>query len=454
MNKILDPINRFIKSSNSGSFLLLFTTALALIVANSPWSSMYHDLLKSEFTFGFVHDGFELTEPFYLWINDGLMAIFFFHVGLEIKREILDGELSSIRKASLPVIAALGGVIVPIIIYITMISNPELKSGWGVPMATDIAFSLGVLKLFGKRVPLGLKVFLTAFAIVDDLAAVVVIGVFYVTDINLMLILYSAVILLFMTILGMKKYFSKFIFFPLSVVVWILFLKSGIHPTIAGVLLAFTIPATRTTTLDGFFEKIKASLKRFSEEREHITTHHILKEEHVHAAIDIRMASESINSPLQKIEHDLHPWIVFFIMPVFAFANAGVSLASDSEINFGLAVPIAIALILGKFIGISLASWLAVKAKIAYLPVGVDFKYILGAALLGGLGFTMSLFIANLAFADEVLLSSAKVGILGGSLISGILGYLVIRSVVNKKHKEEKEVPVKSSEYLFEKTVI
>ncbi|MBD0831123.1 Na+/H+ antiporter NhaA [Aestuariibaculum sediminum] len=433
MNKIIEPINRFVKSSNSGSFLLLFATVLALIIANSPWNTLYHNLLKSEFTLGFLEKGFELTEPFYLWINDGLMAIFFFHVGLEIKREILDGELSSIYKASLPVLAALGGVLVPIVIYFLTIPNPDLSKGWGVPMATDIAFSLGILKLLGKRVPLGLKVFLTAFAIVDDLAAVIVIGVFYATDINLMLLLYSAIILVFMVFLGMKKYFSKFIFFPLSVVVWILFLKSGIHPTIAGVLLAFTIPATRTTTLDRFFEKIKVSVQRFTEERDHVKTHHILKQEHVHAAYAIRMASVHINSPLQKIEHDLHPWIVYFIMPVFAFANAGVTISSGTEIDFGVALPIALALVIGKFVGISVASWLAVSTKIAHLPKGVNFKQILGAALLGGLGFTMSLFIANLAFTDAVLLSSAKVGILSGSLISGVLGYWVIRSLVKKK---------------------
>ena len=433
MNTFLKPVDRIINTSNSGSFLLLFATVMALIAANSPWGYLYHDLLKSEVTFGFVEKGFELTEPFYLWINDGLMAIFFFHVGLEIKREILDGELSSVRKASLPVIAALGGVLVPIIIYINSISNPDLVRGWGVPMATDIAFSLGILQLFGKKVPIGLKVFLTAFAIVDDLAAVIVIAVFYATDIQLTLVLYAGIILAFMVFLGLKKYFSKFIFFPLSVVVWILFLKSGIHPTIAGVLLALTIPATRRTTLDMFFENIKASLQSFVKEKEHVRSHQILKIEQVHAAVDIRIASEKINSPLQKIEHDLRPWIVFFIMPVFAFANAGVTLTSSTVVDFGLVLPIAIALIGGKFIGITLASWLAVKLKIAYLPKGVNFKYIIGVAFLGGLGFTMSLFIANLAFLDPVLLSSAKIGVILGSFVSGILGYVILRILISKK---------------------
>ncbi|MBJ6367382.1 Na+/H+ antiporter NhaA [Snuella sedimenti] len=433
MNTFLKPVDRIINASNSGSFLLLFATVMALIAANSPWGYLYHDLLKSEFTFGFVEKGFELTEPFYLWINDGLMAVFFFHVGLEIKREILDGELSSVRKASLPVIAALGGVLVPIIIYINSISNPDLVQGWGIPMATDIAFSLGILQLFGKKVPIGLKVFLTAFAIVDDLAAVIVIAVFYAADIQLTLILYAGVILAFMVFLGLKKYFSKFIFFPLSVVVWILFLKSGIHPTIAGVLLALTIPATRRTTLDMFFENIRASLQSFVKEKEHVRSHQILKMEQVHAAVDIRIASEKINSPLQKIEHDLRPWIVFFIMPVFAFANAGVTLTSSTLVDFELVLPIAIALVGGKFVGITLASWVAVKLKIAYLPKGVNFKYIIGVAFLGGLGFTMSLFIANLAFLDPVLLSSAKIGVILGSFVSGILGYIILRFLISKK---------------------
>lgn len=421
------------KSSNSGSFLLLFATALALIVANSPWHHLYTELLNSEFAVGFVDNNFSLTEPFYLWINDGLMAIFFFHVGLEIKREILDGELKTLQKASLPVIAALGGVIVPISIYLLLNSAPETAKGWGVPMATDIAFSLGVLQLFGKRVPLGLKVFLTAFAIVDDLAAVVVIAIFYGHDIQWDLLLYAGLILGFLTFMGIKNYFSRFIFFPLSVVVWVLFLKSGIHPTIAGVLIAFTIPATRLTTLDVFFEKIKDSVQSFVQNKEHLETHHILDEEQVHAAHRIKKASEKINSPLQKIEHDLHPWVTFVIMPIFAFANAGVNVTENEGMEWSLALHIAIALIVGKAIGITLASWLSVKSGVATLPKGVNFKHIIGVSFLGGLGFTMSLFIANLAFTSPVLLGSAKVGILGGSFVACVIGYFLLKFILKKK---------------------
>lgn len=424
------------KSSNAGSFLLLFATALALIIANSPWSEIYTEFLNSEFTFGFLEKGIELTEPFYLWINDGLMAIFFFHVGLEIKREILDGELTTIQKASLPVIAALGGVVIPIIIYVVLNSDAETAKGWGVPMATDIAFSLGILQLFGKRVPLGLKVFLTAFAIVDDLAAVIVIAIFYGGDIQWDLLLYAGIILGFMAFLGVKNYFSRYIFFPLSVVVWIFFLKSGIHPTIAGVLLAFTIPATRRTTLDNFFDNIKNSVQSFVQEKEHVSKHHILKKEQVHAAKDIKKASEMINSPLQKIENDLHPWVTFFIMPVFAFANAGVNFSSDAELDVPLMIHIAVALIVGKSVGISLASWLSVKTGIAKLPKGVKFKHIIGAGFLGGLGFTMSLFIANLAFTDPAALSSAKIGILGGSFIACVIGYIILKIILNKDEKK------------------
>lgn len=442
MNKILKPVDSFMKSSNSGSFLLLFATALALIVANSPWHHYYTEFLNSEFTFGFIENGIELTEPFYLWINDGLMAVFFFHVGLEIKREILDGELKTIQKASLPVIAALGGVIVPIVIYLLLNSNPDTAKGWGIPMATDIAFSLGILQLFGKRVPLGLKVFLTAFAIVDDLAAVIVIAIFYGSDIQWDLLMYAGIILGFMAFLGVKKYFSRYIFFPLSVVVWIFFLKSGIHPTIAGVLLAFTIPATRQTTLDKFFDKIQNSVQSFVQNKEHLESHHIMDEERVDAAHTLKKASELINSPLQKIEHDLHPWVTFVIMPIFAFANAGVNFTGDAAIEYDLVFHIAIALIVGKVVGISLASFLSVKAGIARLPNGVNFKHIIGAGFLGGLGFTMSLFIANLAFTSPSLLSSAKIGILAGSFIACIIGYVVLKVVIGKGAKEivEEEV--------------
>lgn len=439
MNKLLKPVDSFMKSSNSGSFLLLFATALALLVANSPWNQVYYDFLHSEFTFGFVDKGFELTEPFYLWINDGLMAVFFFHVGLEIKREVLDGELKTVQKASLPVIAALGGVIVPIIIYSVLNNSAETAKGWGIPMATDIAFSLGILQLFGKKVPLGLKVFLTAFAIADDLAAVVVIAIFYGTQIHWDLLIYAGIIITLMVFLGVKNYFSRYIFFPLSVVVWIFFLKSGIHPTIAGVILAFTIPATRLTTLDKFFDKIQNSVQSFVQNKDHVETHHILEEEQVNAAHTLKKASELINSPLQKIENDLHPWVTFVIMPVFAFANAGVNFVSNAGIEWSLVSHIALALIIGKATGISLASWLSVKAGIAKLPKGVNFKHIIGTGFLGGLGFTMSLFIANLAFTRPELLSSAKIGILGGSMISALIGYTLIRLIVNGNKKTTKE---------------
>lgn len=438
MDRVINPVKRFFKSSTSGSFLLLFATALALLIANSPWSQVYTNFLHNEFTIGFLDNGFQLTEPFYLWINDGLMAIFFFHVGLEIKREIIGGELTTLQKASLPVMAALGGVIVPIIIYVLLNNNPETAGGWGIPMATDIAFSLGILQLFGKRVPLGLKVFLTAFAIVDDLAAVIVIAIFYGHEVHWDLLMYAGAILAFMTFLGMKQYFSRYIFFPLSIVVWIFFLKSGIHPTIAGVLLAFTIPATRRTTLNKFFDKISDSVQSFARNKEHISEHHILEDEQVHAAHRIKKASELINSPLQKIEHDLHPWVAFFIMPVFAFANAGVNFSAKTDLDYSLVIHIALALIVGKAVGISLASWLSVKSGIAKLPKGVRFPHIIGVSFLGGLGFTMSLFIANLAFTDKAYLSSSKIGILGGSLVACLIGYFMLKAILKKDATDAK----------------
>lgn len=438
MNKLLKPIDDFMRSSSSGSIILIFATFLALIIANSPLQDWYTNFMQNDFTIGFTESSFHLKEPFYLWINDGLMAIFFFHVGLEIKREVIAGELSTIKKASLPIIAAIGGVILPILIYIFLNVDTKTAHGWGVPMATDIAFSLGILQLFGKWVPTGLKVFLAAFAIVDDILAVLVIAIFYSMQIHWNLLLYALCILLFLLFLDYKKYFSRFIHFPLSVAVWILFLKSGIHPTIAGVLLALTIPATRRTSLDNFFERIKSSVQTFIQHKEQLQDNDILEEEQVDAAHEINSLSKKISSPLQKIERDLNPWITFIIMPIFAFANAGVNVTNQSNLDFNLVWHIATALILGKTLGISIFSWVSIKTKITNLPSGVTFKHLFGIAILGGLGFTMSLFIANLAFKNHALLSAAKIGILGGSIIAAIVGYVVLHLVL-KKNKDIKK---------------
>lgn len=432
MKKKIIPVENFINSSSFGGVLLLFMTIFALIWANSPWSAYYFEIWNHHFTIGFNETSFHLSKPFYLWINDGLMAIFFFYIGLEIKREILAGELTTIKKASLPIFAAVGGIAFPVLLFFILNDSGIGKEGWAIPMATDIAFSLAILQLLGKRVPLGLKVFLTALAIVDDIGAVLVIAIFYSANIHWDLIMYAAIILSVLGYIGYKGYYSKYLYFSWGIFVWILFLKSGIHPTVAGVLLAFTIPSTRSTTVDNFFSKINTSIKKLRAEEEQLKTEDVMDKETYEAAIKINKLSKELKSPMQRIENNLHGWIAYFIMPIFAFANAGVSFTGETGSGNSLIFQIAIAMVLGKTIGISFFAWLAVKLNISNMPLHVTMYQIIGVGFLGGLGFTMALFIANLAYTDPNLLSASKIGILLGSLIAGVIGFFVIKLSLKK----------------------
>ncbi|NPA67514.1 MAG: Na+/H+ antiporter NhaA [Chlorobi bacterium] len=429
-NVFLSPVQKFVKLESFAGILLFGATIVALIWANSGFAASYQSLLN--YKIGISFKDFEIRKPLILWINDGLMAIFFFFIGLELKRELLIGEINTIKKAAFPLIAALGGVIIPVIFFLTLNQNPETVKGWGVPMATDIAFALAILAILGKRVPLSLKIFLTAFAIIDDIAAVIVIAVFYSTGIKWMLLLYALVLIIVLALIYKKKY-SREIGIIFSIVIWFLFLKSGIHPTIAGVLLAFTVPIRRKTDVKSFSKRLKMIADTILKSSEKNNENILLTKEEAETIDKLDALSCNVRSPLQHLEHKLHNWIAYFILPVFAFANAGVIVSGNTEFDFSLMFNIAFSLLVGKFIGVALFSYLGIKLKIIELPSGVYFKQIIGIAAVAGVGFTMSMFINNLAFpGDFSSINSVKLGIIIGSLIAGFSGYFILRFTSKK----------------------
>lgn len=425
MKFIKEPINKFIKLETSSSIVLFTATILALLLANSAISDQFLGFWKNQITISIP--GLELSKPVIKWINDGLMVIFFFLIGLEIKRELIAGELNDFKKASLPMFAAIGGMIFPAAIFTLLNYGKPGAEGWGIPIAADIAFTLGILQLLGKRVPAGLKVFLMAFAIIDDLGAVLVIAFFYSTNIAWNYLGIALVLIAFLFLFTWRGYYSKYLFFTISLIVWVLFLKSGIHATIAGVLLAFTIPLRRKTKTAIFISEVKESLSIFENDCSRQKDKLLLTKDQLSAIDDIQEVSEKTAAPLQYLEHSLHGWVSYLIMPLFAFANAGVVFSFGNNFNFDLTSNIAISMILGNAIGIFTFSYLSIKLKISEMPQNVNLKMLAGISILGGLGFTMSLFINNLAFTDQALIDSAKMGILIGSVITGILGYFVLR---------------------------
>ena len=426
MKFISDPIKRFINLETSSSIILFACSIIAIIWANSSYGYLYNDLWNHQFTIGFTDTKFQLSKPLILWINDGLMAIFFFVIGLEVKREILAGELTSLRKASLPIFAAIGGMVFPVIIFLAFTHGKPGAEGWGIPMATDIAFTLGILKLLGNRVPLGLKIFLTAFAIVDDIGAVLVIAIFYSANIQWDLLVYGLSIFGILAFLSYKEIYSKYLFLVLGCVIWLLFLKSGVHPTIAGILMAFTIPIERKANLAEYLHLIKGELSVFKEDE--VNENSLLTQEQLNVIDSVETITENVHSPLQHLEHSLHGWVSYVIMPIFALANAGVLISFEGlEDTSHITLNIALALVFGNTIGIMLLSYIGTKLNWADLPEGVNFTQLFGVSLLGGLGFTMSLFIANLAYTDVNLIAASKMGILIGSLVAGVLGYVILR---------------------------
>lgn len=431
---LITPFQKFNKIESLSGILLFGATILAVILANSPWAHWYDMLWK--FELGINTQSFELSKPLILWVNDGLMALFFFLIGLEIKRELLIGELNSMRKASLPFFAAIGGMLVPVAFFFFLNKNPETSGAWGISMATDIAFSLAILKILGKRVPLSLKIFLTAFAIVDDLGAVLVIAIFYSTGIKWGLIAMACLPVFALFILSSIKIYSKYLVFIFGIVSWVLFLKSGVHPTIAGILLAFTIPIRQRINLKIYTEKLCDIVDSIKSSKKNDDS--ILSKEQIEQIDDLEDWTSKVQSPLQHLEHLLHNWVAYFIMPIFAFANAGIVFGANMQLDVSLIITIAMSLFLGKTFGISLLSYIGVKLRVADYPEGVGFRQITGIAMLAGVGFTMSMFIANLAFAEDVIyLDSAKIGILIGSVISGIAGYIMLAGEKPVSYKKE-----------------
>ena len=436
IDKIVQPLQRFIQQEKSGGLLLGISVIIALILANSPLSHTYHEVLEQSFGFRW-NDKTYFDYSIHHWINDGLMSIFFFVVGLELKREIIGGELSNPKKAMLPIIAAIGGMVVPALIYLLFNSAGEPHKGWGIPMATDIAFALGVLYLLGDKIPLALKVFLTALAIVDDLGAVLVIAFFYTSEINFLFLIIGMTILIMMY-LGNKLGIRSIIFYAILGIcgVWTTFLVSGVHATIAAVLAAFTIPADVKIKENIFISKINAYLERFKniDPTENTPT---LTNEQLHVLEKINEATLAATPPLQRLEHSMHPAVSFLIIPIFAIANAGVSLNVDIDQIFenNIAVGTALGLLVGKVLGVVGFSILFIKLKIAQIPDGMNFRNLLGLGFLASIGFTMSLFITSLAFSHEEYQTQAKIGIFAASLIGGVIGYLILNK--NSKHKTD-----------------
>jgi NhaA family Na+:H+ antiporter len=429
IERIVRPFRAFVHQEASGGVLLLACTVLALVWANSPWAAGYADLWHTPVTVGF--GGLALSKDLQHWINDGLMAVFFFVVGLEIKRELLMGELAAPRRAALPIAAAAGGMLVPAALYALLNTGTPGAPGWGVPMATDIAFALGVLALLGSRVPVAIKVFVTALAVVDDIGAVVVIAVFYTPAVAWTPLAWAAalfVVLVALNRLGVRRPLP---YAAVGVGLWLAVLLSGVHATVAGVLLAMVIPAKGRIDAGDFAQRGQALLDTFRRSSPAEPPAVALANEDQQAAVRaLETACEDVETPLQRLEQSLHPWVAFAVVPLFALANAGVSLAAPdvgAAMSDRVTLGVLLGLVLGKQVGVTVFTWLAVQTRVAALPEGVAWRHVYGAAWLAGIGFTMSLFIASLAFADAALLDRAKVGILLASLASGGVGWLILR---------------------------
>lgn len=419
-------LQEFFHSEASGSIVLMLSTLVALIWANSSYGESYFELCSTYVGVSFGDSVFKLS--FQHWINDGLMVVFFFVIGLEVKRELVIGELSSLRKAALPVSAAIGGMLVPALVYVALNVGGEGINGWGVPMATDIAFALGILALLGSRAPLGLKVFLTALAIADDLGAILVIALFYTDSISLPALLLAAVFLFGIFVAGRKRVRALWVYLLLALGVWAAVLASGVHATVAGIAVAMLIPVRSKIPPEEFFERSRANLDSLAASG--VTSDSMVSKKHEMAALDdMYLAVEDMRPAGLALEHLLHPIQAYFILPLFALFNAGVKLDGEvleTAVN-PLSLGVFLGLVVGKPVGVFLFSWLAVKSGRAALPEGTRWPHIVGAGLLAGVGFTMSIFVSGLAFSDETLVSWSKVAILIASLSAGLLGYLLLK---------------------------
>lgn len=425
IEKIIAPVSRFVHLEYTSGIVLLISVVLAIIWANSSFGDSYHHLWETHFMVGIGEH--LLDKPLHIWINDGLMALFFFVIGLELKREFMEGELSTFSKALLPMTAALGGMLVPAGIYFFINRGTSADHGWGIPMATDIAFALALLSMAGKHIPGSVKVFLSALAVADDLGAVLVIAFFYTGQVNFVALGIAGIFLLVLIIGNAMGIRSSAFYLIIGIAVWIGFLLSGVHATLAGVLVAFTIPARTRIDEQVYSNSLRKLTDDFDRE---IPSNSTLTTPDQHRTIQqVKHLSLAAETPLQKIEHALHPYVAFLIMPLFALANSGILIGADffSAIINPVSIGVTAGLVLGKFTGILLFCFVMVKLGIAKLPEGGNWKHMIGVALLAGIGFTMSLFISGLAFSNPQYVEQAKYGILIASVLAGILGTLVLR---------------------------
>jgi len=435
---IVRPAESFFKKEASSSVLLLLASLVAVAWANSSFAPAYHHLLHTDFTLA-LGDHL-ITKSLVHWINDGLMTFFIFVVGLEIKREILVGELSSPKSALLPVVAALGGMLLPGAIYYAINRGTATAHGWGIPMATDIAFALGAIAVFGKRLPVGLRVFLSAFAIADDLGAVIIIGFFYTKEIVWGYLIICIFFVLGLVVANLLWIRWTLLYALLGLGIWVAVLGSGVHPTVAGFVVAMFIPARGKYDTDRFVRRVREILDEFHCEEQSCGYSILLNQGHLNAVHALELACHDVETPLQRMEHYLHPWIAFGLLPVFAFANAGLSLKGinlASILAQPLTIGIALGLLLGKPLGVALFSFLAVKTNIAVLPAGVRWSHIIGAGMLGGIGFTMSLFVSNLSFVSPELLNYSKLGILLGSIFAAVAGLVFLACECSLQSRRE-----------------
>ncbi len=433
-DRLLTPVEEFIHRQTTSAILLMACALIALFLANSSWNSSYHHVLQTTFTIGF--EGFQLSKSVHHWINDGLMALFFFLIGLELKREILVGELADIKQAMFPVIAAVGGMVFPVLIYMALNMEGDGFKGWGIPMATDIAFALGALALLGSRIPKSLLTFLVALAIVDDLGAVLVIAIFYTETIYWPALLMALVVLAMLLSLNLGGIRRPLPYMLLGAVLWIALLKSGVHATLAGILLAFTIPMRPKYEPARFLEHIHDMVTQIK--KAYQKEHNIIKNDVLRSRV--RALGEGVHlvqAPAQVLEHAMHLPSAYIIIPIFSLANAGIPIewsSFGSIVTHPVSLGITLGLVLGKLIGIAGFTWVAVKMGLAGLPAGLNFKHIIGVGLMGGIGFTMSIFIAELGFANspENLLM-AKTGVLLASLLAGVSGFVWLTVMTSKK---------------------
>jgi NhaA family Na+:H+ antiporter len=420
---LIRPFQSFFKKEASSSILLMLAALIAFFWSNSLFAETYHKLWNAELTIALAH--FRISKSLLHWINDGLMAYFFFLVGLEIKREMLVGELASLRKAALPIAAALGGMCFPALIYILINRGTPYVAGWGIPMATDIAFALGALAILGKRIPSSLKIFLSAFAIADDLGAVLVIALFYTETIVWQYLIICLLIVLGLALANFFWIRWTLLYALLGFALWFFILGSGLHATIAGVVLALFIPSRGKYNTDKFVEEVNRGMGEFQCPPDGCGFSILLNPKHMNAVQSIELACHHVETPLQRLEHGLHPWVAFLVVPLFALANGGLTLG-DMDFTRALHDPLTIGILLGltvgKPLGITLCCYLALKTRLASLPTGVTWPNIIGVGCLGGIGFTMSLFIANLSFIDPETLSYSKLGILIASITSAVIG--------------------------------